>query len=561
MELRARFNTGALLSDGGMGTSLVELGVPLDSCFELANVERADLVERVHRGFVEAGAEMVLTNTFGANRFALGRRGLADRVTELNREAVARARAAGSVLVAGSVGPLRVRLAPYGRVRPSEAFDAYLEQVAALIAAGVDLLIVETQSDIREIEQALAAARAVSDAAVVVTVTFARDDRTLLGEPPEEVSARLVELGADAIGVNCGQALLSEGVALIGGCCGTGPAHIRAIGEAVAGPAAPHVDLIHELPPDLRTEDAVPATDLSARLSEGRFVVAVEVEPPRGHSVARMLAAAETLGEAGADVIDVADSPLARLRMSPWAACRLIQEEAKIETVLHFPTRGRNLLRLQGDLLAVHALGIRNLFVCLGDPVAIGDYPGGTDNVDVAPTGLIRVITGSFNQGRDQLGSSIGEPTGFFVGCAVNPNSPDLDRECRLLKRKLEAGASFALSQPVYQAATLARLRDAYAARYGPLDVPILAGVLPLMNGRHAEYLHNEVPGISIPEDVRERMRRAGERGEREGVRLAVDISLGAAGLARGVYLMPQFGRFDLTAEIVEEIRGALGQG
>jgi homocysteine S-methyltransferase len=242
------------------------------------------------------------------------------------------------------------------------------------------------------------------------------------------------------------------------------------------------------------------------------------------------------------------------MRMSPWAACRLIQEHVGIETVLHFPTRGRNLLRLQGDLLAVHALGIRNVFVCLGDPVAIGDYPKGTDNVDVTATGLITLITGAFNEGLDRAGASIGEPTSFLVGCAVNPAAPDVEREVRLLHRKVGAGAAFALSQPVFDLGTLERFRSAYEDRLGPLGLPILAGVLPLMSSRHAEFLHNEVPGVVVPDEARARLRGAGNGAAAEGLRLAIDLvaALRETRAAGGIYLMPQFGRFDLAAEIVE---------
>jgi homocysteine S-methyltransferase len=240
------------------------------------------------------------------------------------------------------------------------------------------------------------------------------------------------------------------------------------------------------------------------------------------------------------------------MRMSPWAACRLIQEHVGVETVLHFPTRGRNILRLQGDLLAVHALGIRNLFVCLGDPLSIGDYPHGTDNVDVTATGLLALITDSFNRGLDQSGASIGEPTSFVVGCALNPAAPDLDRECRLLKRKIEAGAVFALSQPVYGLDPLRRVRQVYEERFGDLRLPIMAGVLPLLSARHAGFLHNEVPGVVIPDEVRERIRRAGARADREGVRMATELVAELRTDAAGIYLMPQFGRFDLAAEVAE---------
>lgn len=602
--LDALLHSGALLADGGMGASLVEAGVPVSSCFEAMNVDDPDLVESIHRGFVEAGAGLVVTNTFGANRFKLGAREMADRVGELNRRGTEVAGRAG-VLVAGSVGPLGVWLAPLGRVRPAEAFGAYAEQISALADAGVDLILIETQTDLAEMEQALAAAKEACDLAVVVTATFTRDDRTLLGSTPEQVAERLVASGADAVGVNCGQgpaqalrvvramrqhvgstplwakpnaggpqqvggrflypatpdyfadharSLLAEGVAVLGGCCGTGPAHTRAMAGVLE---EPRLSVVEVVPPEMgeAAQERAPApTELGTRLAEGRFVVAVEMDPPRSGSAARMLAAAETLAQAGADVIDVADSPLARMRMSPWAACRLIQEHVGIETTLHFPTRGRNPLRLQGDLLAVHALGIRNVFVCLGDPVTVGDYPGGTDNVDVAPTGLISLIAEGFNEGRDQAGASIGEPTSFVVGCALNPAAPDLEAECRLLKRKIEAGAAFALSQPVFSLEPIRRLREVYEKGHGELQAPILVGVLPLVTSRHAEFLHNEVPGISIPEEVRDRMRKAGETAEAEGTHMAADLACELQIVEAGIYLMPQFERFDIAAEIVEAV-------
>ena len=608
--LHELLSTRPLLADGGMGTSLIATDVPVGSCFELMNVDEPERVELVHRGFVEAGSDLVLTNTFGANRFRLSEHGLAERVPELNRAGVARARAAGSRFVAGSIGPLGVRLAPYGRVRTEDAFAAFAEQAAALVEAGVDLLLIETQSDLREIEQAVTAARSVGGgSAIVVTATFTRDDRTLLGQTPGQVAANLLELGVDAFGANCGEgpaqvlrviramrdvardtplvarpnaggpaqvggrfvypatpayfaehaaAFLDEGVALIGGCCGTGPAHTAAMARELRDRTLRPVAFVtvgedeHQTPvfPSATT---LP-TDLESRLARGDFVIAVELEPPRSFDVGTLVASAETLAAAGADVIDVSDSPMAKMRMSAWAACRLIQERAGIETVLHFPTRGRNLLRLQGDLLGAAALGIRNLFVCVGDPVTIGEYPQGSNNVDVTATGLLALVTEGFNEGRDRAGSSIGEPTSFFAGAAVAPNAADLEHECRLLARKVEAGARFLLSQPVYDVTSIRQLRQTYERRTGePLRVPLLAGVLPLVTARHAAFLHNEVPGIVIPDAARDRLERAGDDAWREGSAMAVDLiaALRAEDVA-GVYLMPQFGRFDLIAEVVE---------
>ncbi|MDP9331333.1 MAG: bifunctional homocysteine S-methyltransferase/methylenetetrahydrofolate reductase [Actinomycetota bacterium] len=632
-SFRSLLRAGPLLTDGGMGTSLIDRGAPVDACFEALNVSDPTLVEAVHRAFVEAGARLVIANTFGGNRFRLDRHGNADRVASYDHAAVVLARRAGAGYVAGSMGPLGVRLAPYGRVSPSDAFDAYREHAGALVDAGVDVIMIETQTDLREMEQALAAAReAAPDLAVVVSATFTKDDRTLLGSTPEQVAARLVDLGTDAIGVNCGEgpaqvlrvvramtphagglpivarpnaggpaevggrfvypatpdyvgelahALLDEGVEMIGGCCGTGPAHTAAIAEALAERRTRMTEGSEAHPggapitvrdaeavappgplggPDATTVLADPArasTMLQRKLATGAFVIAVEMEPPRSFNAATLVAAAGTLRDAGADVIDVADSPMAKMRMSAWAACRLVQEHVGIETVLHFPTRGRNLLRLQGDLLGAHALGIRNLFVCVGDPVTIGDYPHGSNNVDVTATGLLALINDDFNEGRDRAGSSIGEPTAFFVGAAVSPNAADPSHEVRLLKRKIDAGASFFLTQPVYEPEALQGLKEVFERIHDePLAVPFLVGVLPLVTSRHAEFLHNEVPGIRIPDVARERMRKAGDKAWKEGLAMAADLvdGLRTAGAA-GIYVMPQFGRYDLAAEVVEVAR------
>lgn len=620
-KLRELLRAGPMVADGAMGTSLMDTGAPLGICFDELSVDEPERVLSVHRGFVEAGAAFVTTNTFGANRYRLRPFANERRVGELNRAGVALARQAGA-LVAGSVGPLGVRLAPYGRVQPSDAFAAYLEQMEALAAAGADFLIVETQSDLAEAEQALAAARQAGDIGTVISITVARDDRTLLGESAHEVAARLAQLGADAIGVNCSEgpaqvlrvlramrtetgdvplfaqpnaglpqqvsgrylypatpdyfakhalAMLDTGVAVVGGCCGTKPAHIAAIAQAVrgrgeaslaaadrrVGGGGPAIEVRPSDVPAPRHDEPDTPSELARKLTDGTFVIAVEMDPPKGFSAARMLAGAQTLHEAGADVIDVADAPMARMRMSPWAACRLIEEQAGIETIIHFPTRGRNLLRLQGDLLAVHALGMRNIFVCMGDPVSIGDYPGATDTQDVVPTGLMKLVTQGFNAGSDHRGASIGEPTRFVVGCAVSPNARDLDKEVALLTKKVAAGCSFGLTQPVYSIDAVRQLRAAYEAASGePLTMPLLVGVLPLVSSRHAEFLHNEVPGIVIPDELRDRLRAAAGGAEATGATHAIDLvrRLQAQGEA-GIYLMPPFERFDLAAEVVESAR------
>ncbi|MBN1668523.1 MAG: methylenetetrahydrofolate reductase, partial [Anaerolineales bacterium] len=269
----------------------------------------------------------------------------------------------------------------------------------------------------------------------------------------------------------------------------------------------------------------------------------------------KIIAGASLLAEAGADVINVADSPMARMRMSPWAVCELIQREVGVETTLHFPTRGRNLLRVQGDLLAAHALGIRNVFVVMGDPTSIGDYPEAMDDYDLAPTGLMKLIKQRFNQGVDHAGSDIGQPTTFFVGCALNLLPPDPERELKLLRRKIESGADFALTQPVYQPEQGRAFLDLYAERFGPLELPVLAGILPLYSARHAAFLHNEVPGIVISEATHTRIAQAGEQAPHEGVRIAVELIEQMRPWVQGVYLMPAFGRYDLAADIIETVR------
>ena len=613
-EFRSLLSKGPLLGDGGTGTSLVASGIASDTCFDELNRSAPEVVAGVHRAFVEAGSQFVETNTWGANKFKLEKSGLGDAVRELNAAGVRLARVTPDVLVCGSVGPLGVRLAPYGRVQPEGARAAFGDQISALAEGGVDFLAIETHSDLAEVECAIAAAREVApDLPIIASITFTSDDRTPLGDTPEDVARRLTELDVDAIGVNCSQgpaqvlrviaamrpyvhrtplsampnaggparvagrimypatpeyfaehaaAFLGAGVAIFGGCCGTGPDHIAAMARALAQPRAVEAVLVETELDESGAETApvAPTTALARKLAAGNFVVAVEMDPPRGVSAAKMIAAAETLAEAGADVINVADSPMARMRMSPWAACYLIQQEAGVETTLHFPTRGRNLLRVQGDLLAAYALGVRNVFACMGDPTAIGDYPEATDNVDLVPSGLIALIKGSFNVGLDRTGASIGGPTSFVVGCAVNLNAPDLQAEARTLRRKVEAGADFALSQPIFAREKLEEFYRVYEKRWGePLDLPILVGILPLRTVRHAEFLHNEVPGIEVPDSVRERMRRAGDESGREGLDIAHQLAEDLREAAAGLYLIPPFGRYDVAADLIERIRATPG--
>jgi homocysteine S-methyltransferase len=517
------------------------------------------------------------------------------------------------VWVAGDVGPLGVRLVPFGRVQKEQARAAFAEQIAALAEAGVDLLVVETQTDLHELLAAVRVAGEVCDLPVVASMTFTRDDRTLLGDAPEHVARTIAASGADVIGVNCSGgpaqlvrllrqmhaavpnarfwvkpnagwpeqvggrirypatpeyfgeyawAFAAAGADVIGGCCGTTPAHIAAMRAALeAGPPAEAED------GDGRAAvlQAVPARSpdqpscLSRKFTQGQFVISVEMDPPRGLSTHKLLAGASLLAEAGADVINVADSPMARMRMSPWAVCALIQERVGVETTLHFPTRGRNLLRVQGDLLAAHALGIRNVFVVMGDPTSIGDYPNAMDDYDLVPSGLIKLIKQGFNAGVDHAGSDIGQPTAYFVGGALNLTPKNPAREIKVLRRKLRAGADFFLTQPVYDPAAAHALLARYAQEYGPFPAPILVGVLPLYGVKHARFLHNEVPGITIAPAIFERLEAAGEASPYEGVRIAQELIAQLRDWVQGVYLMPAFSRYDLAAEIVEACRAPQG--
>ncbi len=374
---------------------------------------------------------------------------------------------------------------------------------------------------------------------------------------PETVGGRILYPAGPEYFGEYARAFAEAGASVIGGCCGTKPAHIAAMRHALETftPGARGATISVEAPPEERAAEALEPTRFAARLASGKFTIAVEVDPPKGFSTHKLMAGASMLAEAGADVINVADSPMARMRMSPWAVCHLVQERFGIETVLHFPTRGRNLLRVQGDLLAAHALGIRNLFVVMGDPTAVGDFPQAADKYDIVPSGLIRLIKGSFNLGREALGRDIGAPTAFFVGCALNLCAPTPQKEMATLRKKLDAGADFVLTQPVFEPECAASFLDAYRREYGELKIPVLAGVMPIHGAKHAAFLHNEVPGMAIPEKVRARIERAGERAPEEGVRMAVELLRAVRGTVQGVYIMPPFGRYDLAAEIIEGVR------
>ena len=614
-----RLAQSPLLLDGALGTMLHNRGVAIDECFDALNVQQPALVAGILRDYISAGADIVETNSFGANRYKLAAHGLESQVQQLNAAAVSVARRViqsffRPVLLAGSVGPLGVHIAPLGRVSLAQAQSAFAEQMAALVhpqgdIPGVDLLIVETLTDLQEAEAAVAAARDVApDIPLLVQMTFTRDDRTLLGDSPADVARRLSQLDVDAIGANCsggpaqvlrlitimrqaapelplsampnagwpehtaggrviyhatpgyfGDYALSfveAGARLVGGCCGTDAGHIAAMRHALDHPTDGPRSLptVAQAPRALGpTETLERPTGLAQALAHRQFIATVEMRPPKGIAIQRMLTGAHMLKEAGANFLDVADSPLARMRMSAWAAAHLIQQEVGLEAILHFPTRGRNLLRIQGDLLAAHAMNVRNLFVVMGDPTHIGDYPEATDDYDIVPSGLIQLIKQRLNSGMEQSGETIDQPTNFVVGCALSLQAVDPDREIRLLRKKILNGADFALTQPIFDPIVARDFIIRCRHELGDELVPIIAGIQPLYNSRNAEFLHNEVPGISISAEQRQRMINSADP-QQEGVVIAQEIVEEIRSDVQGLYLVPQFGRYDLVANVLDVV-------
>ena len=598
-----------LLADGAMGTLLRDRGVPASACLDEQNLSHPELVQSIHQEYLTAGAEIVETNTFGANRLRLRSFGLADKAPEINARGVALAREATrdcghQAFVAGAIGPIGVGLASGGDVTLKQAHRAFVEQAQALIEAGVDLILLETFPSLAEAREAVLAIREAADEIpLLAQLTFQRDGRTWTGEEPAEVARELHNVGADIVGVNCTPGpqtaleiieemaratkvklsaqpnaghprvaerevsypvaphvfaeyvprLVAAGCAIVGGCCGTTPEHIAAIQGVLASPTeAPGGPTAVWTPPE-ELELAPEEATLREKLAAGRFVLSVEIDPPRGLNPRRALQGAARLKVAGADCINVGDSPLARVRMSPFAMAVLFHRQLGLETIVHVTTRDRNLLALQADLIGAHVLGLRNVLCLRGDPPSASGYARAVGVWDVTPVGLLRVLKG-LNEGIDWAGNPMAQPTSFFVGAAANPTAPSLEAEIKLLRRKVEAGADFIMTQAVYDIEALERFLEK-AARY---KTPILLGVIPLHNERHAEFIHNELAGVVVPEGIRQRMREAGEDGLAEGVAIAREIIAAARGGVRGIYLIPSFGRYDVAADLVRELKGEI---
>lgn len=608
-----RLGERPLLGDGAMGTMLYARGVPLDACFDVLNVNEPKIVQGIHAEYIQAGADWIETNTFGANRFKLGVHGLSSRVREINLRGVKLARdvretMGRDVFVVGSIGPLGKYLAPLGSITPEEGRAAFLEQAEGLLEGGVDAFVVETFSDLTEIRLAVEAIRAITDLPIITQVAFTQDLVTFLGLTPSEVARTLRSLPVQAIGANCsvGSSTLFDvlehmvpeagglslaiqpnaglpsrvgerliyisspaymadyaarmivaGARMVGGCCGTNAEHIRAMREAVdrhaprvrvAAVAAPRRPR-HEASsaPTLPTT-AVP-TLLQRKVDEGEFVVTVELDPPRGHNIEKLVQGAKLLKERGVEVVDINDGSLGRVRMSVLPTAILVREATGLDINMHFTCRDRNLMGIQADVLGAHALDIRNILAMTGDPPRTGDYVNATAVFDVDAIGLIRILTG-MNEGRDATGNSVGEPTAFCVGAALDPAAGEPSREMERLLAKAEAGARWCQTQPVYDLEVLERF---FQRTRSP--IPVVVGVLPLHSSRHAEFLHNEVPGITVPDAVRSRMKDAGDRALRAGIETAQALVSQLRGKYAGAYLMPSFGRFEVVAEVLDALQ------
>ena len=632
-----------LLCDGAMGSLLYARGITHEHCFDALNLSQPELITGIHREYINAGAQIIETNSFGANRAKLEAYDLAGQVRAINRSAVRLAREARevsgqTVYIAGAVGPSGRPLQAPDESRLSDLRRIFREQIEALQEGGADLLILETFSNLPELRQAVLAAQEVGGLPIVAQMSFYEDGHTLSGQSAARVAAVLGDLGVDVMGANCSvgpaatfdalQEMIAEaqklgkdsasgepgtrlfsaqpnaglptridnrffyvatpdyfadyalrfakaGVQLIGGCCGTTPRHIAAMrkaldehygttqqqaknGTAQATDTSPHVISSGQATIARLIEEEVilpqegSKTRLQEKLAAGEFVISVELDPPKGLNPTKILEGAALMQKAGVDCINIADSPMARIRMGCIAMARLIQDHLGIETIIHFTTRDRNLMALQSEILGAHALGIRNILALTGDPLRVGDYANTTGVWNVDSVGLIAVIQG-MNEGHDAAGSSIGAKSSFHIGAALNLNMTDeqVDSEIDKYWRKIKAGAHFIMTQPIYELAPLQR----FLARAGTPPIPMLLGCIPLNNTRHAEFLHNEVPGITIPDEVRQRMREAGEQSHEEGLKIAEELLTAARKLVQGVYIETSYQRYDVAVRLTERLR------
>jgi homocysteine S-methyltransferase len=606
-----------IVFDGAMGTMLYSKGVYINQCYDELNLRAPDLIRELHRAYVKAGADVIETNTFGANRTKLTPYGLQTQVHQINKVAaeLAREEAGENVLVAGAVGPLGVRLEPFGPTSLGEAREIFAEQIQGLKDGGADLFILETFSDLQEIEQALLAAREVdSSIPVIAQMTIGPDCLTPYGASVEDIAKSLDALGADVIGLNCSVGpqiildaiekmakvtrrklsaqpnagmprevsgrsmymasaeymatyahhLVQAGAKIVGGCCGTTPDHIEAIVEGIRplSPRQARVPVRERrradgavMPPEDKGVDPLPLEQRSkwgSKIARGEFVTSVEIVPPRGVDASKMLRDTAALKAAGVDAVNVPDGPRAQSRMGALLTALLIEQQSQIETVIHYCCRDRNLLGMLSDLLGASAIGLRNLLLITGDPPKMGPYPNATAVFDIDAIGLTNLVS-KLNHGLDPGGNAIGAPTSFVIGVGVNPGAIDLDNERRRFAWKVEAGAEFAITQPVFDVEQLER----FLASIDDVRIPVVAGIWPLLSLRNAEFMANEVPGVIVPDHIIERMRRASakskEHGVQEGIAIGREMLERVRPSVQGVQVSAPFGKVDLALEVFRE--------
>ncbi len=607
IPFRERLTKGPVLCDGALGT-LLDLYEYPEQPREIHNIRNPDIVRRIHTEYVNAGADLIQTNTFSGNRARLSAYHLEEKLQELNTRGVELAReAAGkNVYVAGSVGPTGKLLEPIGKLRQSEAREIFTEQIRILIEAGVDVLMLETFVSLQELDLALEVAKSLTDIPIIAQKTFPEDGAILSGTFPVEVVEHLMSKGADVIGANCtvgpqrmfsiiksmykegvylsaqpaagiptlmnGRALyhtspeylgqyarelLQSGVTVIGACCGSTPSHIAEMRKAldsfqknpvVEAPAERRVTSVRIS----ETASADSLRDDRSRFAKSlgkRLLTSVELDIPRGLDMSSVIDGARFLNRHGIDAINITDGARARLRMSSIALSSMIQREVGIETMMHLATRDRNMIGLQAELLGAHALGLRNVLFITGDPTNIGDYPQATSVFDIDSSGLIRAAK-AMNRGEDLMGNDLGQRTSFLVACAANAMASNMDAEIAKLEKKVEAGADLIYTQPIYRIDTL----EGLLRRIEGWKIPVMVGVLPLRSYKHAEFLHNEIPGMTIPGPIRDQLRRAEKKAGQVGVDISVEFLQQAKGHVAGVYLMPPFKKYEIVPEILDAI-------
>lgn len=603
---------GVYVFDGAVGTRLYDKGIYINRSYDELNLTQPDLVKEVHDEYVAAGADIIETNTFGATRPKLLPYGLESKLHEINAAAarIARQSAGEKAFVAGAIGPLGLRIEPFGPTSFDEAKGFYLEQVNALLEGGVDLFVLETFSELEIIEQAIKAVREVSDLPIVAQMTIQMDGKTAFGSTPETIATRLDELGADIVGLNCGMGpnhilnalekmravtakdlsaqpnaglprdvqgrqfymgspeymatfakrFVSAGARFIGGCCGTTPTHIKLIADAVRSisprqaisEARSQIVSVAEIkPPDIQVVRREDRSLWSKKIARGEFVTSVEVLPPKGCDAEKTLESIRLLHEAGVDGVNIPDGPRAQTRMSALATAVLVNEEVGIEPVLHYCCRDRNLLGMMSDLLGAAALGLHNLLLITGDPPKMGPYPDATAVFDIDSIGLTNMVN-KLNHGLDLGNNPIGKPTEFSIGVGVNPGAVNLDEEIKRFEWKVEAGAEYAITQPVFDTEQLRHFLD----RISHVRIPIVAGIWPLISYRNAEFMHNEVPGVNVTPDILERMRIASdqskEHAREEGINIARESLLEVRDSIQGVQVSAPFGNVKYALQVFE---------